>query len=238
MPAHLTAFSGKLFMRVSTSEPEDPNEQRSRIAALVDDIAAQNEEISGVQLVQRAVWKLAGPIKIRVMDPDPKSTREWLEIPEIGKLSDGEKLTTTILLFCTLAQLRARYHGRAGESSGVLILDNPYGKANRVSFLELQREVARAMGFQLIYVTATKDIGALRALPNLIRLKNSRIDRNTGRRHVAFEREVVVGDLKYAEAAEPPIDGVRVVRKHEATSTTTNPAMVSTAGIETSYMPS
>jgi len=38
------------------------------------------------------------------------------------------------------------------------------------------------MGVQLIYTTGVNDHEALRALPNMIRLRNERIDRNSGRR--------------------------------------------------------
>ena len=76
----------------------------------------------------------------------------------------------------------------------MLILDNPIGRASRVRFLELQREVARAMGVQLIYTTGVNDHEALRALPNVIRLRNERKDRNSGRRlveHTSNESHVI-----------------------------------------------
>jgi hypothetical protein len=69
----------------------------------------------------------------------------------------------------------------------VLILDNPIGRASRVRFLELQRDVARAMGVQLVYTTGVNDHEALRALPNVIRLRNERVDRNNGRRLVEHD---------------------------------------------------
>ena len=53
-------------------------------------------------------------------------------------------LTGAILLFCTLAALRVQTRG--GERSATtLLLDNPIGRASRIRFLELQREVAKAM---------------------------------------------------------------------------------------------
>ena len=38
------------------------------------------------------------------------------------------------------------------------------------------------MGVQLIYTTAVNDLEALRSLPNIIRIRNQRVDRNTGYR--------------------------------------------------------
>jgi len=61
------------------------------------------------------------------------------------------------------------------------------------------------MGVQLIYTTGVNDHEALRALPNVIRLRNERVDRNSGRRLV--ERE-------------SGIDGVRIGRRESATKGT------------------
>jgi hypothetical protein len=50
---------------------------------------------------------------------------------------------------------------------------------------------------QLIYTTGVNDHEALRALPNVIRLRNERVDRNTGRRLV----EQGPDDTRVIEAA-------------------------------------
>ena len=73
------------------------------------------------------------------------------------------------------------------KGSSVLILDNPIGTASRVSFLDLQREVAESMNVQLIDATGVKDLNAVGALENVVRLRNSRIDRRTDRRIVELE---------------------------------------------------
>lgn len=133
-------------------------------------------------LVQQAVRRLARPIRARVLNPDPDLDRQSVDIPDMARFSGGEQLTGAILLYCTLAQLRVRTRGLSRKPSTVLLLDNPIGRASRVRFLELQREVARAMGVQLIYTTAVNDLEALRSLPNIIRIRNQRVDRNTGYR--------------------------------------------------------
>jgi hypothetical protein len=100
----------------------------------------------------------------------------------MARFSGGEQLTGAILLYCTLARLRAHRRGLSRKQAGVLLLDNPLGRASRRRFLDMQREVARAMGVQLVYTTAINDFDALSALPNVIRLRNQRIDRNRGHR--------------------------------------------------------
>src|SRR6185437_1268827 len=111
------------------------------------------------------------------------------------------RLTSAILLYCALIRLRQGESNRRGGSS-VLILDNPIGTASRLSFLDMQREVARAMNVQLIYDTAVKDLNAVGALENIIRLRNTRMDRRNGRHFIEVESN---GNATIGE-----IDAVRV----------------------------
>jgi hypothetical protein len=81
------------------------------------------------------------------------------------------------------------------------LLDNPIGSASRVTFINLQLDVARAMGVQLIYTTGVNDYEALRPLPNLIRLKNDRVNRNNGQHVVELD------------PGGPVIEAARVTRR-------------------------
>lgn len=202
LPDHLPGIGGGQFLRITTSTPEDPRERRGRVGELLDRLATEGEIPDGTTLVQEAVKRLARPVKVRVLNPDPTQERESVEIVELGRFSGGERLTCAILLYCTLAQLRAHGRGRMRKSS-VLLLDNPIGTASRVRFLEQQREVARAMNVQLLYTTAVNDHEALRTLPNVIRLRNQRVDRNSGNR------------LVEEEASEGRVEAARVVRPDE-----------------------
>jgi hypothetical protein len=126
-----------------------------------------------------------------------------MDIAEVAKFSGGEQLTCAILLYCTLAQMRARRSGRRRRSS-VLVLDNPIGRASRTRFLELQRDVARAMGIQLIYTTGINDHEALHALPNRIRLRNDRADRTRGHQVIEHDHgEIVAVRFQRREVAPP-----------------------------------
>jgi hypothetical protein len=180
LPDHVPGLGGTQFLRIHDRAPEETGERRGRIGALIDDLAEAGEIPPGLALVQLAVRRLARPIRVKVLHPDPDSGRKAVDIVDLARFSGGEQLTAAILLYCSLAQLRARSRGRGRSSSSVLVLDNPIGRASRVRFLELQREVARAMGIQLFYTTGVEDLEALRTLPNVIRVRNSRLDRNTG----------------------------------------------------------
>lgn len=184
LPDHVPGIGGVHFLRIQTQEPDDPSEKRARLAELIDELLDGKHALGGVALVQAAVRRLARPVQVRVLHPDPALDRRTVSIPEMARSSGGEQLTGAILLYCTLARVRGRSRGLSRRASSVLILDNPIGRASRARFLELQRDVARAMGVQLIYTTGVNDHEALRALPNVIRLRNERVDRNTGRRLV------------------------------------------------------
>lgn len=96
---------------------------------------------------------------------------------DLVKFSDGERLTTAILLYCILVRLRTRQKARAEHlwesDAGLLLLDNPFGKATLATFVDLQLRMARLMGVQLIYATGINDFAALKAFPHYVRLRNS-----------------------------------------------------------------
>ncbi len=187
LPEHVPGLGGAQFLRITTHTVDDLAERRARIATLIDEVCDAGQLPSGLVLVQRAVRRLARPIKVYVLHPDPSRGRESVEIPEITRCSGGEQLTSAILLYCTLAQVRARARGASRKGTSTLILDNPIGRASRARFLELQREVARTMGVQLVYTTGVNDYDALRALPKIVRLRNQRVDRGSGHQVVELE---------------------------------------------------
>jgi hypothetical protein len=201
LPDSVPELAGSQFLTISLSWPEDPAEQRGRLAELIDELVDSEKMPTGLQLIQNAVRRLARPVRARVLNPDPNHKGQRLEIPDLAKFSGGERLTCAVLLYCTLAQLRARRRGLHHKPSGVLLLDNPIGSASRVTFINLQLDVARAMGVQLIYTTGVNDYEALRPLPNLIRLKNDRVNRNNGQHVVEVDSD------------KPVIEAARVVRQ-------------------------
>jgi hypothetical protein len=213
LPDHVPGIGGAHFLRIQTQEPDDPSEKRARLAELIDELIDDKHDFGGVALVQAAVRRLARPVQVRVLHPDPALDRRTVSIPEMARSSGGEQLTGAILLYCTLVRVRGRSRGLSRRASSVLILDNPIGRASRARFLELQRDVARAMGVQLIYTTGVNDHEALRALPNVIRLRNERGDRNSGRRLV-----------EHAPDEARVIEAVRVGRRESSPATGTEDA--------------
>lgn len=183
LPSGLPGLGGMQFLRIQFDVPSEPAERRARISQMLDEMISKNQLPGGLQLVQQAVQRLVRPVKVRVLHPEPDLTPRAYEIDEMARFSGGERLTCAILLYCTLAQLRARRRGVRRPSS-TLILDNPVGSASRVRFLDMQRAMARALNVQLIYTTGINDYDAVATLPNILRMRNQRIDRRRGHRLV------------------------------------------------------
>jgi hypothetical protein len=83
-------------------------------------------------------------------------------------------------------------------------MDNPFGKASRASFITLQREVAKRLGIQLVYLTGINDLEALRCFPNVVRCDNTRYDRRSGQRLI---------ELADTEETAALLSAVRIARR-------------------------
>jgi hypothetical protein len=126
-----------------------------------------------------------------MLKPDAVLRAERLRVSEIRDVfSGGQQLTAAIVLYCTMAALRANQRGEGRQShAGLLFLDNPIGRASASYLLELQFGVAEALGVQLIYTTGLFDAGALSAFPLIIRLRND-ADLRAGRKYLTVDDHV------------------------------------------------
>ncbi|MFJ8077046.1 hypothetical protein ACIQ7Q_24675 [Streptomyces sp. NPDC096176] len=133
-------------------------------------------------------------------------------VTQIQKFSGGELLTLSVLLYCTLARLRAAKQGRkASGGVGTLVLDNPFGKANYTPFIGLQRKVAAAHGIQLVYTTGSNDLPALERFPLIIRLRNG-VDARTRTQYVQIADRF--GDAVSRGLQHMHDDGITSARLH------------------------
>lgn len=190
VPRNVPDIGGSRFLRITTKEPAAQADKLELIQELVDILIDETNLPTGTKLIQRAVRHIAHPFSVRVLNPDPASPQRLIEITETARFSGGEQLTCAILLYCTLANVRARSFGLNRQPTSVLILDNPIGRASRTVFINMQRQFAGAMGIQLIYTTAVNDLEALSILPNIVRLRNERTDINRGHRLLEQEPDI------------------------------------------------
>ncbi|MEV1154818.1 hypothetical protein AB0J27_05340 [Micromonospora chokoriensis] len=187
LPQGLDGWSGQEFLRVAFQPLEE--------AALLDAIGKVVDEVvdgggvDGMALLLRCVRRaVPRGFRVDVLKPDSTLRAERQRVSEIKDVfSGGQQLTAAIILYCTMAALRANNRGRiANRHSGVLFLDNPIGRASAGYLLDLQRSVAATLGVQLIYTTGLFDANALSAFPLIIRLRNDS-DLRAGRKYLAVD---------------------------------------------------
>ena len=128
-------------------------------------------------------------IKITILKPDVVLRPDRIPVESISYFSGGEGVTTAILLYCTLLQLRAQTHGRVtfSKDAGALLLDNPIGKCSRSDLLKMHREISSKMRVQLIYLTGVNDASALGTFDRIVRLKNQHKNIRNGDLHVTLD---------------------------------------------------
>ena len=193
IPDDVPRFGGQLVFRMSADLSRVAGTQREEILrsyvcdlAEADRVPETGQDIA-TELIDRMTAALGREtLGIRLLKPKGEGDTEHMPIDQVT-VSGGELLTAAMMIYLVLARLRAEsMHGGAGES-GVLIMDNPLGKANKALLLKTQIGLADAMGIQLFYTTGVQDTSALAEFENIVRLRRNRQSRSTGRIHVEVE---------------------------------------------------
>jgi hypothetical protein len=203
LPEGLSDWSGQQFLRIRFDDVDDV-ELTTRLGDVVDRTAAEHttghtgkggtarDRRDGMGLLLRGV-RAAMPrgVRVEMLKPDAVLRTERLRVSEIRDVfSGGQQLTAAIVLYCTMAALRANQRGQGRrQHAGVLFLDNPIGRASAGYLLELQFGVAQALGVQLIYTTGLFDAGALSAFPLIVRLRND-ADLRAGRKYLSVDEHI------------------------------------------------
>ena len=193
VPDHVPRFGGQPVFRISAdlsriAATHRREILRSYITDLVADdrVPAKGQDIAA-EMVERMTAALGrSTLDIRLLKPKGEGDIEHMPIERVT-VSGGELLTAAMMIYLVIARLRVEaMHEGTGEA-GVLILDNPLGKANKALLLKTQIGLADAMGIQLFYATGVQDTSALAAFENVVRLRRNRQSRATRRIHVEIE---------------------------------------------------
>lgn len=190
LPDTMTGWAGLPFLRIKLPELSEP-EVDMKLRDLLDSVLKENECPDGLELAYRCIVQTAGleGIKITILKPDVVLRPDRIPVESISYFSGGEGVTTAILLYCTLLQLRAQTHGRVSFSNdaGALLLDNPIGKCSRSDLLKIHREISSKMRVQLIYLTGVNDVSALGTFDRIVRLKNQHKNIRNGDQHITID---------------------------------------------------
>ena len=181
------AWAGRKVLRIGFERPNDAM-LHSYAERVIESVIQKGLKPEGMPLLKEAVREAAGPggFTVRVLKPTEDTTPVTEDISRLAKWSGGEKLTVCVALYCTIVALRAVRTGRGARPGGVLLLDNPIGRASSAHLVRLQRDVAASHGVQLIYTTGVKDPAAVIQFPNVIRLDN-RQGGTQGRRYIVAD---------------------------------------------------
>ena len=210
IPDHVPRFGGQPVFRMSADLSRIAADQRREILrsyvtdlAEADRIPETGQDIAA-ELVERMTAALGREsLGIRLLKPKGEGDTEHMPIDRVS-VSGGELLTAAMMIYLVLARLRAEaMHGGAGEG-GVLIMDNPLGKANKALLLKTQIGLADAMGIQLFYTTGVQDTNALAEFENIVRLRRIGQSRGSRRIHVEVEAMRAHIDRPMAEDTARP----------------------------------
>lgn len=202
LPDTLGDWSGKDFLRIRYKQP-DAQTVSLRVGDVVDRVSQRianaapsgrgsGTKFSGLNLILEAVHEcVPAGFSVDILKPDSVLRDERVAVEDMNDvLSGGQALTSAIVLYCTLAALKANQRGQMrSRHSGVLFLDNPIGKASAAYLLDVQKGMADALGVQLVYTTGLYDDRVLASFPLWVRLRND-ADLRAGLKHISVSDRV------------------------------------------------
>jgi hypothetical protein len=180
VPDGLGDWSGKPFLTINFQSP-DAATLAARMGAAID-LAVHVEKRDATLIVLDAVRSAVlrrttdgeHAFTVMIMKPNAAMFDTTVGVERLAtEFSGGQRLTAAILLYCTMASLRAHVRGQERPADpGVLFLDNPIGKANADYLLDLQIAVAERRAVQLLYTTGISDPEVQASFDTIARLRN------------------------------------------------------------------
>lgn len=99
------------------------------------------------------------------------------------KKSGGQGVVIAMFLYLMMSQLRRANQAVTKRGGGCpLILDNPFAKVQTRALIDVQIMLAEAIGVQLIFFTAMKDVNILAGFERILRLRKA--GTKNGRSHI------------------------------------------------------
>ncbi len=203
LPEDLGAWAGEPFVRINFEQPRAEDEWELRVGGVVEDWV-NREQVparSGLAILRQALRRAntrrpaageaASVFQVTMLKPDAVLTTQRYAV-EAMKFSEGQDLTTAILLYCAFVNQRVLRQGDPGGVAGALLLDNPIGKASLEQLIKLQRTVATVMGVQLIATTGVRDREAISHYPKVVGIRPVRS--RDGRRKYLVANDDPMGD--------------------------------------------
>ncbi|WP_281459238.1 hypothetical protein [Pseudomonas rhizophila] len=113
------------------------------------------------------------------------------------KMSGGQSVVIAIFLYLLISKLRADSRVSSGVDNGCpLILDNPFAKVQTRALIDVQLMLAKAVGVQLIFFTATKEVNTLAGFQKVIRLRKGGVNSVTKRTQLQMVKSTVNTEIQ------------------------------------------
>lgn len=208
LPDGLGPWSGQRLLRFhGVTRPRDLPAVIAKVEVTLDRLVVTDRRPRGVDLLIRCVTDIvdSSALDVMVLKPNAGEPGTPQPVSALPLFSGGQRATVAILIYATLARLRANELHRRGQEAGVgvLLLDNPLGKASAGFLVDQQLLVATANGIQLVYATAVGDFDALDRFPKRIRLRNRGVVGRALRRVVSdADAEALLGRQTTSEGLE------------------------------------
>jgi len=181
LPETMEGWGGLSFLKVDLlgKVPATLEDRKPIYERVLRDALRSGKALKGLDLIKRGIDALAGVkgYKVEIMKPGYSLKTDYFPVMDVKGWSDGEKITSVILLYCTMVQLRAMSTGgsvdpaqRRTLSNGMLFLDNPFGEANSLTFVNMQLTMARALNIQLVYTASGSHKHLMARFPRVVRL--------------------------------------------------------------------
>ncbi|WP_267524923.1 hypothetical protein [Campylobacter sp. MG1] len=189
----LEQIGGKYFLKIKKFDKKQISEKDVDILfekIKNDDSFTRNKD-GYDNFSANLIVELNPHIGIEVIKIDDKGNY-YMSVDE-QKSSGGEALTMAFILYLVIIKLK--YAG-SDKNMSFLILDNPIGKANKMSLLQAQIKMADKLGYQLIYTTPIADKNSQITFLNRISLMFNKEDTNTGRKYLTTIKGVIKNEIK------------------------------------------
>ncbi|HUY21569.1 MAG TPA: hypothetical protein VMV22_04435 [Acidimicrobiales bacterium] len=191
MPEGLGELSGKPAFRIDFDRAPAPD-VHGKLAARVDEWA-QYLAADPKRRPEPTRWLAdalrdtvrsgaGGGWRVQVLKPSVDFALAYRSPDRIEReYSGGQELTLAVLLYCTLARVRAQNRTSRARPPGVLIADNPFGAASNPALIRMQQALAARAGIQLVCATGLDDPAVLTSFEGprarVLRLRNDRDQR-------------------------------------------------------------
>jgi len=208
LPDGLGPWSGQRLLRFrGVSRPRDLPAVVAKVEVTLDRLVLSDRRPRGVDLLIHCVTDIVDSpaLDVVILKPNAGEPGTPQPVSALPLFSGGQRATVAILIYATLARLRASELHRRGQEAGVgvLLLDNPLGKASAGFLIDQQLLVATANGIQLVYATGVGDFDALDRFPRRIRLRNRGVVGRALRRVVSgTDVDALLGSRSTSEGLE------------------------------------